>query len=469
MKNSLSDFLGSIGSSGSGLPPSLAALLAQSAPGSNSAINPAAQTDATSPFANMNPQDLQELIQQLQQGGANTNGQNAVQGSPGSDPIASGTPDGQAQSSAPQSLQDALTNMASGQGGVDYNAIQNSYPRSQMQEPQSIDALRSQFLRNDPSDSIGGALNKARGYAEDTQRAQQGAIIAQQNKDNLAAYQAAFSAAQQAGKTQHEAAALAEEAVRDKNNATYQQGQLSIGQQNADTNAQLKDAQAGYYANIKGQTNEWEPLKGQTTSDGHLILVNKKTGETKVDRSLNLKNLITRPLDAAKQKAITNSLNDLLSEKNEDTGKMMPFPFDTDQKEKIKAEAARRYQSGDAASAPEAVTSVINDLGGLGALIDQTKPGRWYGTNKTGLRQFPDISSIAGKVAAPATIGDAVAPAASPQVTAPGMGMQPAMIEQKMKQAISQGATPEQIQMMGQKLGVSVDPKTGTVTPMGWQ
>lgn len=432
-------------------------------------LSQGAQQQGGQDLSQLDPQQLSELLQSLQQNGQVSGNptqddvRDAVNGSSGADTAIGGTGSdtisntaSDAQGSAPQpgGISDMLNQIASGKGGVNYDALRNSYPTPQsplsVATPDQLDALAQVQVHQGSGEGGISALMRqaqtAKALGVQQQMAQQNAMAQAQNAAAVNSYNSTTGLAEKAGSIQAELARVAQEKLRDTNMANYQQGELGVRQQQADR-------------------ERLRPLG--VDADGNTILYDQNTGTTTTVPGVKT---AVKPLDAAKQGQIVKGINDLLTTKDEDGKVESVIPLDPTQKSTITALAGKLYQSGKAVNAADAVNQVVDSLGGLDALQEKTTPRTGVmsilGDKDMGTKAFPanSIAALTGGTSAAST--NATAPSSA---TSDSPSLTPAQMQASVQSAIKQGATPADIQTIAAKWNVSINPATGAITPKGWQ
>lgn len=392
-------------------PSTIQALLAQAG-----TATPAQQPQEQD-VSQLDPQQLSDLIQSLQQDGnlptnpsqqdvqsaandtmSSGSSQDSLVGSGGDDSMPTAQGD-----AGPSSINDILNNFSAGKGNVDYQGLSNAYPtpRSPLNNmtPDQIEAIAESQTKPGAGESAGYTLSRqatlGRALTAQQDVAQQNAMAQALNSRDVNAYNAMTGMANKEGVLQNDNAKTDEEKVRDANTAKYQQGELGIRQLLADR-------------------ERLRPLG--VDADGNTILYDQNTGKTTtvpgVQKSIGA---AAKPLDAAKQTQINKSLGDLLSTRDEDGKVTGSIPLDSTQKLTIAAAAGKLYQAGKAATAADAVGQIVGSLGGIDALADQTVPRTGImsilGDKSTGMKAFPaaSISQLAGTGStSPAATGTAI-------------------------------------------------------------
>lgn len=399
-------------------PSTIQALLAQA--GTPSPAQQPQQQDVSQ----LDPQQLSDLIQSLQQNGnlppnptqddvqsaASTmsggSSQDSVVGSGGNDSMSGSQ--GDSSQASPSSINDILNNFSAGKGNVDYQGLSNAYPtpRSPLNNmtPDQLDAMAQNMVHQGSGESGFSALMrqsqtaKALGAQQDV--AQKNAMSQALNTRDVNAYDSINGMANKEGILQNDNA-------KNEEIAKYHQGELGI------KSAEL--AQGRY-----------KPLG--MTPDGHAIMYDSKTGTTidggvvntdlRADRAKGGIAAAAKPLDAAKQTQITKGINEYLATRDEEGKITGSIPLDSTQRVGIAAAAGKLYQSGRASTAADAVDQVMDKLGGIPALTDQETPRTgimsMFGNKSTGMKEFPaaSISQLAGiGSTSPAATGGAISAA----------------------------------------------------------
>lgn len=435
-------------------------------------LSQGAQQQGGQDLSQLDPQQLSELIQNLQQNGQVSGNptqddvQDAISGSAGADTLVGGsgadaianTP-AQAQSGG---ISDMLNKLASGSGGIDYDALRSAYPTPQsalsVATPDQLDALAQAQVHQGSGESGGSALMRqsqaANALGIQQQMAQQNAMAQAQNAAAVNSYNSTAGLAEKAGTIQAEA-------QKNALTAALQPSEIA-----------KNEAIAAYNNDVRGQNHGWLLDQNRTGPNGEPVLINRDTGQTKLADTPTIGSMVTKPLDAAKQGAIVKGINDLLTTKDEEGKVESVIPLDPAQKTTITALAGKLYQSGKAANAADAVDQVVNSLGGLDALQEKTTPRTgimsMLGDKDTGTKAFPadSIAALTGNPAA--ATSTAPIQAASPSSSS-APNLTPAQMQSSVQSAIKQGATPADIQTIATKWNVSINPETGAVTPKGWQ
>lgn len=328
----------------------------------------------------------------MAQGGT---GSDTVANDTGNDTISGGN-DGAPQSApnisgaAPQQspLSQALNQMASGQGGINYDQVGEAYPKSQpLQQMSPLDSFASNALKGSNAGNIASIFKAVEGGRAD-QLAQQNAAIAQQNAQALGAYGSQVGIAKEAGTLQ------SQKRTNDRM-ATNEEKRTDIMQQNADA-------------------DKLKPLG--TDKDGNAVLYNVKDGTIQTVPNVNIgKPTASKPLSADIQKQLNLGLDQFLGTRDS-KGNTIPDGKDIDptQKNQILSAAAIYLQQNPNVGAQGAIGHIITEkLGGVDNIQDATSP--WFG--KKTPRMFPadKVQGLVGS-ATPQTAPDVSggAPASAP-------------------------------------------------------
>ncbi len=345
--------------------PQQVAQFAQSQPFQGQPVEQAPQTPDPSSLADYIKQlqdngatteQIQNIISQAQ-GGESQPQSDTMQGGSGTDTIEGGTgttdaqnrppvASGSADQTASQSpLSQALNQMASGQGNINYDQVSGAYPTPRpMLQTSPLDSFANAALRNSNAGNVASVFQAIQAGKEDQMR-QQNAAIAQQNQRDLGAFGATTGIAEKAGGIQAQMAQLAREKARDDNTARYQQGELGIRQQNADA-------------------DKLKPLG--TDSEGNAVLYNMKDGSIQKVPNVNLgkpKGSGIPLLSAAQEDQITKASHQLLGlDKSGQPIDSDTLPVRGTDLDKMESAAGILMATGQARTAKQAMDAVANQV-----------------------------------------------------------------------------------------------------------
>lgn len=289
------------------------------------------------------------------------------------------------------SLNQALNKMASGEGNVNYDTIQNAYPTPRAPIVQDREHMIYNALANKDmnGESAGMGLANALASVNQQQNAQQNDYQKQLNQRDIGAYGATTGIAEKA-------AQIAAEKAKNDRLTEYEKERTDIMQQNADA-ARLK------------------PLGND--AQGNAILYDQKTGKIKTIPNVNLNkggaNNI-RKLPVGTQNAINQEIDrqlGILDEKGKKVDEA-PNPLLVAQRAQIADDVTKQLQSSVDISVPGAVSRAFDKLGGIDSLQEQTTPRsgitKILGNKSTGYRMFPQVSENAPSQEAPNVVSQGV-------------------------------------------------------------
>lgn len=302
-------------------------------------------------------------------------GSDTIANDMGNDTISGGNDDGTSQSapnvsgaaSQQSPLSQALNQMASGEGGINYDQVGGAYPKSQpLQQMSPLDSFASNALKGSNAGNIASIFKAVEGGRAD-QLAQQNAAIAQQNAQAQGAYNSQVGIAEKSGTFQSQ---------RSKADqlADYRENQLDMAQSKLDelvkNNASKED--------IAQQRADIAQQRADIAANGG--------GKNK-------------PLSADIQKQLNLGLDQFIGVRDE-KGNMLDSSksIDPTQKNQILAAAASYLQQNPNVGVQGAIGHVVTDkLGGLDNIQDASSP--WFG--KKTPRMFPadQVQRLAGSVA----------------------------------------------------------------------
>lgn len=315
-------------------------------------------------------EQINGLVNQIQQNGGQLPNNDTVQGSEGTDTIATdnNTPQSQQQQSQQSPLSQQLNAVASGSGNVDYDALGNAYPTPRPMPQMSQQDLLLQALAKPNSGGAAGGLYDAMQAAKAQDLVQRQTLAQQLNQRDIGAFGAQTGLAEKAGQ-------LAAEKARNDRELDNEQERTGIMQQNADA-------------------ARYKPLG--MDANGNAVVYDQKTGQTQTIPNVHPTqrgNTLGGNVSAAQEEQVKRSMREALNLDKNNQPTDEELPINGTDLVALKSAANTLLASGKAKSADEAVKMA---LGNVNLVPDKNNKTSIFG--RATQRVIDDPSALSGIV-----------------------------------------------------------------------